>query len=426
MLSPRSSWFARVTSSILALTVLVSAAPILDLTSPATFLIPTPDVDPFYRPPSTFAKDAPGTVYRSRAALNPGFGRKGTQILFRTSDAFGKPTTSVTTILQTLNSSKNYLVAYNMYEDASAPQCAPSYCFNTIPQKSFCPDGDGQLVYFMTKGWIVIVTDFGGKTSSFSVGHQSGYQILDGYRAAIKFLKLSENVVLGGYGYSGGAIGTGWSAALQNNYAPELNIKALAFGGTPSNMTSTFYQLNAGAFAGFAVGGLAGQVASYPELNARFSQIATAKGKAAIITGHSQCGAADIVKFAFTDILSTDFQSLGSQFLSDPIVAKYLTMSTMGSVASETPTKPSILMFHSTMDEVIPYTSALKTAQTWCSDGAKITFITELGGGGHLGTQISYGPMTIDWLDNSLRSKSPATSTCSFKTQSTAALPVRM
>ncbi|KDE02143.1 hypothetical protein MVLG_07284 [Microbotryum lychnidis-dioicae p1A1 Lamole] len=101
-------------------------------------------------------------------------------------------------------------------------------------------------------------------------------------------------------------------------------------------------------------------------------------------------------------------------------------MSTMGSVASETPTKPSILMFHSTMDEVIPYASALKTAQTWCSDGAKITFITELGGGGHLGTQISYGPMTIDWLDNSLRSKSPATSTCSFKTQSTAALPVRM
>ncbi|SCZ88788.1 BZ3500_MvSof-1268-A1-R1_Chr2-1g04638 [Microbotryum saponariae] len=426
MLSSRPSWFTRVTSSILALTVLVSAAPILDLTSPATFLIPTPDVDPFYRPPSTFAKDAPGTIYRSRAALNPGFGRKGTQILFRTTDEFNKPTTSVTTILQTLISSKNYLVAYNMYEDASAPQCAPSYCFNTIPQQGFCPDGDGQLVYFMTKGWTVIVTDFEGKTSSFSVGHQSGYQILDAYRAAIKFLNLSKNVVLGGYGYSGGAIGTAWSAALQNEYAPELNIKALAFGGTPSNTTSTLLHLNAGAFAGFAVGGLAGQVASYPELYARFSQIATAKGKAAVIKGQSQCGAADLVVFAFTDILSTDFQSLGSQFLSDPIVTKYLTMSTMGSVASETPTKPSILMFHSTTDEVIPYASALTTAQTWCSDGAKITFITEVGGGGHVGTQLLYGPMTIDWLDNSLRGTSAPITSCSFETQSMTALPVRM
>ncbi|SCV71876.1 BQ2448_4570 [Microbotryum intermedium] len=410
---------------IFALATLSSAAPapLFGLGQPAT--VPTPDVDPFYVPPSTFAKDAPGTVYRSRSALNPGLGRKGTQILFRTTDAMGNPATSVTTILQTLLSSNKYLVAYQMYEDASAPSCAPSYCFNTFSAQLFCPDGDGQLWSIMNRGWTVIVTDFLGTNSAFSVGHQSGYQVLDGYRAAINFLNLPKDVILGGYGYSGGAIGTGWSAALQNSYAPELNIKALAFGGTPANVTSTLLKVNGGPYAGFAVGGVVGQLSAYPELAALWEQLATPTGKALVKAVRGQCAVANLVTFSGKDILSTSIQSLGPAVLNDPLLAKYLAMSVLGSNKIETPTKPSIYMYHSKTDQVIPYESAYNAAQSWCNNGAKIVFNTELGGGGHLGTQVAYGETVFTWLDSQLRGYSPALTTCSFVNKVNFALPVR-
>lgn len=36
---------------------------------------------------------------------------------------------------------------------------------------------------------------------------------------------------------------TGWAAALHATYAPELNIKGWAFGGTPANVSSTLVQV---------------------------------------------------------------------------------------------------------------------------------------------------------------------------------------
>ncbi|SCZ88749.1 BZ3500_MvSof-1268-A1-R1_Chr2-1g04611 [Microbotryum saponariae] len=329
-----------------------------------------PDEDPFYIPPASIRKDKPGTVYRSRKAANPGSGRTGTQILFRTNDAHHSPTTTVTTILQNEKSSPQYLVAYNMYQDAAAPQCAPSYCFNTNSVQLFCPDGDEQLKTFMKYDWTVIVTDFEGNNSAFSVGHQAGYQILDGYRAAINFLRLPKDVIIGGSGYSGGAIGTGWSAALHATYAPELNIRALAFGGTPANVTSTMIKVNGGMWAvsnsqayhrcacidcpmapclrslqGLAVSGMAGHIAAYPELQPLYKRVATKKGAAVLSKAKQHCAVWDLVHFAFVDLLSTDFQSLGPELLYQPLVAKYLQLSVMGSNATETPKQPSVFMY---------------------------------------------------------------------------------
>ncbi|SCV66984.1 BQ2448_5630 [Microbotryum intermedium] len=381
-------------------------------------LFPYPDQDPFYTQPGTLSLDKPGTIYKTRLAKNSGvLFATATQLLFRTVDALGNPTTSVTTVIKTPTSNMNYLVAYNMYEDAAWTGCAPSYCFNTVPNVLFCPAGDGNLAQIVSLGYPVVVTDFEGKTSGFSVGHIAGYQILDGYRAAINFLKMSSNVVIGGFGYSGGAIGTGWSAALHNVYAPELNIKALAFGGTPANVTETLLSLSGAADAGLAVAGVAGQAASYPELGARFQQVATAKGKASILQAQSQCTLANLLTLGGTNILSTDFQSLGAGFLTDPIVAKYLALGNLGSNQTETPTRPQIYMYHSSTDNVVPYAGALKAAQSWCQYGAKIMFTTRTGGTDHIAAQLLYSPAAITWLDSALKSQTPLITSCSFVTK---------
>ncbi|SCV71850.1 BQ2448_4544 [Microbotryum intermedium] len=392
---------------------------------------PYPNVDSFYDPPSTFAEDSPGTVYRYRYAQNSGHSDLiATQVLFRTVDALGEPTTTVTTILQANSSSGEYLVAWNMYEDAAAPQCAPSYCFNTDPGQSFCPDvgkslAHDQLMSYIEKGWIVIVTDYEGTNSGFSVGHLAGYQILDGYRAAIEFLGLPRKIVLGGFGYSGGALATGWSAALQNLYAPELNIKAVTLGGTPTNVTSTLMHLNGGLYAGFVMTGLAGQLAAFPELSFRFNEVVTPNGRSKISAAQRHCANYALLNFAFSDVLSTDFQSLGKDLVYDPIVSKYLKMSIMGAKSSETPTKPSICMFHSDMDQVVPHNAAQRTAHTWCRRGAKIKFVSLKGISGHISTQMAYGDTALAWLDGQLRGEIAPLSKCSFTSDFSLSLPIR-
>ncbi|SCZ88745.1 BZ3500_MvSof-1268-A1-R1_Chr2-1g04608 [Microbotryum saponariae] len=79
-----------------------------------------------------------------------------------------------------------------------------------------------------------------------------------------------------------------------------------------------------------------------------------------------------------------------------------------------------------TSDEVVPYDSALKTAQSWCRNGAKINFVTEKGFfGGHLGTQISYGSIAYSWLYNQLRGTMAPLTECTFTSEMHLELPIR-
>ena len=118
----------------------------------------------------------------------------------------------------------------------------------------------------------------------------------------------------------------GWAASVHPTYAPELNIKGWAFGGTPANTTSTLQNVEGNDFslslsvsqnlnipwiftgtvyAGFAIAGLAGTMAAYPVLTARVNEIATARGLAAIAKVKTQCDSADLADFLFVNIENT-------------------------------------------------------------------------------------------------------------------------
>lgn len=89
----------------------------------------------------------------------------------------------------------------------------------------------------------------------FLSGALEGMGVLDGMRAVANFkdtLDLSSaQPMIVGTGYSGGAIATGWAASLQPSYAPELDIKGWAHGGTPANLTGTLLYINNTPFSGF-------------------------------------------------------------------------------------------------------------------------------------------------------------------------------
>ncbi|KAF7966128.1 hypothetical protein HWV62_39964 [Athelia sp. TMB] len=383
--------------------------------------VPIPDDDPFYRPPAGFESSVPGTVLGNRTISSGIPGASAVQLLYRTTYTNGSAGATVATVVSGLLSLGNKLVAYSEPEDSVNTTCAPSYVFSVGNGSSFGSD----ITNGLDNGWTIVVSDYEGFGSAFGAGRQAGYAVLDALRAALNYapLKVSKDATVGGYGYSGGAIATGWAASVQPTYAPELNIKGWAFGGTPANTTSTLQNVEGTVYAGFAIAGLAGTMAAYPVLTARVNEIATARGLAAIAKVKTQCDSADLADFLFVNIENTAYTSLGSQLLYDPVIAPILANGTMATASSLTPTAPAY-MYHGQSDEVIPYASALKAAVTWCANSASIEFVTENGGTGHVGTSEVLGKNATDWLELRLSGVAPAAG-CSFSTYSAAGSPFK-
>jgi hypothetical protein len=235
---------------VLALSPLdhVNAFPSTGLNARATPALPSND--PFYSAPWGYEHAAPGHVFRSRPvtlALNglvPLPGTKGYQVLYRTTGSVDNiPFVTVTTIFVPGNADHSKLVGYATPEDADNINCAPSYNFQEGSNNTDSTASDvAQIELYLLKGWIVSSPDYEGPQSSYGAGKVSGYSVLDGLRATINFLGL-KNPSVAIYGYSGGAIATGWAAALAPSYARELRIVGAATGGTPANLVLSMYHL---------------------------------------------------------------------------------------------------------------------------------------------------------------------------------------
>lgn len=106
----------------------------------------------FYNAPAGFENTAPGTVLRSRETSVALFGLpmpvgvSAWQLMYRTTDGQGAPSTTVTTVLvPPAGKSTQRLLSYQVFEDATAPQCAPSRNLSSNP------DLDG--VTAISGGW---------------------------------------------------------------------------------------------------------------------------------------------------------------------------------------------------------------------------------------------------------------------------------
>ncbi|MFI5783252.1 hypothetical protein [Nocardia sp. NPDC051570] len=94
-----------------------------------------PQDDPFYLPPPDFADTAPGTILRSRdvplAVLTAlPIKTQSWQLLYRTTDLFGKPDATVTTVLLPFGAQpdpKRPLLSHQAFYDSANPACGPSY-----------------------------------------------------------------------------------------------------------------------------------------------------------------------------------------------------------------------------------------------------------------------------------------------------------
>lgn len=380
---------------------------------PQTLAVVPPSDDPFYDPPAGFASQAPGTVLRTRQVVTSFLGLipdpvEAWQLLYRTTAINGSAIATATTVFKPVNAMTDRFVSFHTAYDGAAQSgiCDPSYNYELgSPQVDLISSIEYLLLQaFIMDGYIVSSPDYEGPDSAFGAGRLEGMAVLDSMRAVSNFkdtLGLSTSTPkIVGYGYSGGAIATGWAASLHSNYASELNVLGWAQGGTPANLTGTAVYLEGTLFAGFvpqALVGLSTPSAYGAQLNPVIESIITPLGQSILDTSKQICGAENLLTFEFGRIESTSVQKLGDQIYYQPSVAAVLEQTTMGINANEIPTAP-IYMYHATQDEIIPYANATTLDADWCGYGANVQFVT-VANGGHASTEILGFPGAYNFVN---------------------------
>ncbi|KAJ5835617.1 Lipase secreted [Penicillium robsamsonii] len=372
--------------------------------------VQAPDNDPFYQPPDGFASKAPGTILSQRKVDVAFFGLipidvEAYQLLYRTTAIDGSAIATVTTVFKPKNAKLDRFVSFATAYDSSATKCQPSYGYQLgAPQNSLISSVELLIIeIYLALGYTVASPDYEGPDAAFGPGRLAGMGVLDGMRAvkSFKSLGLTDNPMVVGVGYSGGAIATGWAASLQPKYASELNMKGWVQGGTPSNVTGTMYQLDDTAFSGFlpsAIVGLSKPSAYGAELDAFISKVVTPEGQKSLDTAASECATTALLAFFEKSIFDASFQTMGEAFIFDPIIQSVLKQNSMGVNKDETPTAPTFV-YHAEKDEVIPYADAKKLVDSWCSWDANVK-LTTYASGGHATTEIIAIPDAIKFVQN--------------------------
>ncbi|HEV3361856.1 MAG TPA: lipase family protein [Pseudonocardiaceae bacterium] len=396
--------------------VLLAVLPALGAVPASAAPLP-PQSDPFYQPPTGYQNTAPGTILKVRTVSVAAFAYlpqkvQAWQLLYRTTDTQGDPEATVTTVLEPLNATPaagRPLLSYQVAEDSSAPQCAISYQLQQGSDNSNTV-AEAEILLIdaaVEQGWAVTVPDYEGPASAYTGGKQAGQAVLDGIRATENFSSIGLNgaaTKVGLWGYSGGALASGWASELQPGYAPELHVAGVAEGGLPVNLEHILNGINGGPFAGIAMSGIAGLAHAYPQLTDFLNTYLTPAGKSAFATVNSECNAQNAARFAFTNVYQ--YFSV-SDPLSLPVPSQVLADDTLG---QHTPTAP-MFVYQSVNDELVPHADVDAVVSKYCAAGANVTYQRDVLSE-HVILAVTGAPDALNWLSDRFAGK-PAASGCS-------------
>lgn len=410
------SFKLQLAASLLALAATVTYAAPLEYELLQDRAVPTlPSKDPFYALPNDLEKFTPGTILRHRAPPNPiaAFGilpvnlQASYQILYRTTDSLGKATATVLTVLVPHNADLTKVLSYQVAEDASSIDCAPSYAFQLEhaqgPEMGTMVTQTELLLVeaALERGWVVISPDFLGPKAAFLANALAGYATLDGIRAAINsasFTGISKTPTITMWGYSGGSLASLWAAELQPTYAPELKIAGAAVGGTVPNITTVVTSINGKANAGLIPPGVIGLSNQYPELGRVVDQHLLPQSRTDFYKAKSQCFVADNNDFANKDVVGMfDDKNL---VYTNPVAVRILAENALG---RHTPQIP-LFVYKSVGDEISPISETDNLVNKYCGSGANVMYQRDENSN-HGQLAIIGAPKALSWLINTMNGR---------------------
>lgn len=375
-----------------------------------------PSEDRFYQPPAGYETAAPGTILASRSVPStlsvfqtiPLNIKAAYQLLYRTTNSLGDPEVTVTTVLVPYDADASKIISYQIAEDATYINCAPSYTIQTGSNTTYAGTGGIEALLItaaLNQGWIVNLPDWEGPNSTFIAGIQAGQATLDSIRATLAsgdITGVESTAKVQMWGYSGGALASEFAAELQAGYAPEIPFVGAAIGGLTPNIPSVYNTINKGLFAGLNVAGILSLAKAYPTFNTYLQEILAPATIAEFNAADQLCFYSDVVDYAFKD--TNTYFTNGSAFFSDPSVISMLnTGATMG--VHGTPSMP-LFVYKAVSDEISPIADTDALVAKLCSQGAKITYIRD-SFGEHFTQAATSAGAVIDFFINNFNGTSP-------------------
>ena len=387
----------------------------------AGVLLPTkPSIDPFYNAPEGFKNATVGDILQFRKtpkSITGGFVplnvQNSWQFLVRSEDSFGNPNVIVTTVIEPVSADPSKIASYQVSENAARADCAPSYAlqFGSDVSTLTTQAETYLLAPLLDKGYYVVSPDYEGPKLTFTVGKQSGQAVLNSIRASLKSGKITniaEDAKVLMWGYSGGSLASGWAAALQPDYAPELsrNLLGVALGGFITNVTATVEATDDTIFAGIAANVLGGIANEYPEFK---SILQNDTNKLSIFNKiNNHCLTDSFIKYVGARFLTGDnkvFKS-GWNIFKNLVVSKIVKDNGLVYQKQLIPTIP-VFIYHGSMDQISPILNPKKTYQNWCDAGiSSIEFAEDLTNG-HFTESIVGAPAALTWIIDRFSNKPP-------------------
>lgn len=192
-------------------------------------------VDDFYEQPTDAAAGPPGSLVKIDPLVGAPFAARGWRIMYRTTDALGEPAVASGVLVVPLlpMPGERTVVAWGHPTTGAARDCAPSYGFDPYI-------GIEGLRLLLDRGYAVVATDYIGMGTdgpdSYLVGASGGNAVLDAVRAArtVHAARAGARTILWGHSQGGQAVL--FAAERAAEYAPELDIAAVAAAAPAANL----------------------------------------------------------------------------------------------------------------------------------------------------------------------------------------------
>ncbi|RDW81510.1 putative secretory lipase [Aspergillus mulundensis] len=387
----------------------------------------TPGEDPFYTPPAGWESTAPGAILRTRTPPSAiaAFGLAEVnldasyQILYRTTDSFGDPIATVTTVLIPHNADYTKVLSYQVAQDAADPNCSPSFAL-----QQYSDAGEAlalimpQLEYLfmssaLNKGFVVIIPDHLGPKSAFLANTLSGQAVLDNVRAALAstdITGISSQATVALWGYSGGSLASGFAAELQPSYAPELKLAGAALGGTVPQIFPVIEASNKGVFTGLLPAGIQGLANEYPAAQQLIREGIRPETWAEFNKTQQLCLTGNILEYIGQDVYS---YTIAPDVFETPLANSVMEPNAMGHNTPEIP----LLIYKAVNDQISPISDTDALYNTYCGNGADVEYVRDLLSE-HALLTITGAPDAFMWLTDRLNG-APVRKGCTRKTQLT-------
>lgn len=402
-------------------------APLAFATSAYASPVEGPAGEAFYTPPSPLPEGGHGTLiwYRPMTVnLNVTLpGVKAWRVLYKSTNQVGEADSVTGTVIVPTESWKGSgerpVVSYAEGTQGLGHQCAPSLQIEAGTEY----DG-GAIIAALKKGYAVVVTDYqgytNGSTPAYIAGRDEGQAVLDIVKAAQQLpgsgVGTGAPVII--WGYSQGGQAAGWAGQLIKSYAPELNVKGVAVGGVPANLTQIAEFSEGTPGSAFGLDSFIGLLTAYESLanpETMLEETLNQQGLEAIKKLKSECAIQSLEQFHDAKFSSFDKkgETLAQLQKSNVVIGDIVNQQKLGTIAIPVP----VYHYHGLQDEFVPVKQDVELHYAWCKLGVQDDF--QLYPGDHLLTDPTAIPYVMGWIAERLEGK-PAPSTCGQHSESSA------